>query len=485
MSRNASILKSLDWWTVLLYLFLTIFGLLNIYGATFDFEHTQLLDISTRSGKQFIWISASLLIGIILLSLDSKTYDMFAYLIYGAWILLLIITPFITKEIKGSRSWLIFGPIHFQPAEFAKCFTALAIAKYMSQYDYKVRGLKDFIIPATFLLVPMAIIMVLQKETGSALVFAAFFFMFYREGMSGYILLIGAAAVAFFILVIRFSVVPLPIGSGELGMLLVMLLIVFIELYFLLFNLKMTKHALILSGAVVLSYAIASLLTIWIDVNFTIVSTVITSLSVVYILFLNLYTGHKELLFIFLFSLVSICYCHTCQFMFTKILQPHQRERIEELLGLIDDPSGVGYNVNQAKIAIGSGGFIGKGFTNGTQTKLQFVPEQATDFIFCTVGEEWGFLGTSGVMIIYLIFILRLIYLAERQKDKFSRIYAYSVAYIFFTHLTINIGMVLGLLPVIGIPLPFFSYGGSQMVGFSILLFILLRLDAARVEKLK
>lgn len=485
MSRNGNILRSVDWVCIGLFLFMSLFGLLNIYGATYDFEHTDLLDFSTRSGKQFIWIVASLLMGSIIMMIDSKTYDILAYILYAVWLIVLIITPFIARDIKGSRSWLELGPLSLQPAEFAKCFTALAIAKYMSRYEYKLRSLKDLIVPFCLLAVPMLIIMIFQKETGSALVFAAFFFMFYREGMTGYVLLIGAAAVFLFILVIRLSVVSLPLGTGSLGMLLGMLLILLIELYFLFFIMKMKKETLILISGIIVVYSVAMLMLLWINVDFEIVSTIIVFLSVIYLGILALIWRYKELIFLLLFSLISAVYCNSCDIVFTHVLQTHQRQRIELLLGLIDDPRGVGYNVNQAKIAIGSGGLFGKGFTQGTQTKLQFVPEQATDFIFCTVGEEWGFVGTFFLLLLYLIFILRLIYIAERQKDRFSRIYAYSVASIFFLHLAINIGMVLGLLPVIGIPLPFFSYGGSSMLGFSLLLFILLKLDASRVEKMR
>ena len=483
-SSRYSTVRSIDWLTVGLFLFMALFGWINIYGASYNFEQTGIFDFSNRAGKQFVWIMASLLMGCVLLLIDSKSYDILAYVIYALWILVLIVTPFITHEIKGSRSWLVLGPLSLQPAEFAKCFTALALAKYMSRYEYKIRDLRDLIVPFILIGVPVFIIMVLQKETGSALVFSAFLLMFYREGMTGYVLLIAAAAVFFFITVIRLSVVALPIGTGTVGMLVAMLIILLIELFFLFFKLRMHKEALILGGGIIAVYGTACLLCIWYKVNFDITGAIAVGLSILYLGFLALRWRHKELLFLLLFSLFSVIYCHSCDFVFSHVLQKHQRARIELLLGLIEDPSGVGYNVNQAKIAIGSGGFSGKGFLQGTQTKLQFVPEQATDFIFCTVGEEWGFIGTFLVLTVFVVFILRLIYIAERQKDRFSRIYAYSVASIFFIHLAINVGMVLGLLPVIGIPLPFYSYGGSSMLGFSLLLFILLKLDASRVEKL-
>lgn len=478
-------MRSVDWLTVGLFIAMSVFGLLNIYGASYDYEHTDFFAFSSRSGKQFVWIMCSLLMGSIILIIDSKTYDLLAYIVYALWLALLLVTPFIATDTKGSLSWINLGPLKLQPAELAKCFTALAIAKYMSRYEFKVRDLRDFIIPFALLAVPMFIIMVLQKETGSALIFCAFFFMFYREGMTGYVLLIGAAAVFFFIIVIRLSVVPLPFGTGTYGMLTALLLILLIEVFFLFFKMQMKKEALILTGGIVFAYGLGCLLLIWTKVDFNILSMATIGASVLYLGFLALRWRHNELLFLLLFSLLSGVYCQSCNYVFSNILQKHQRSRIEVLLGLKDDPSGVGYNVNQAKIAIGSGGFTGKGFLKGTQTKLQFVPEQATDFIFCTVGEEWGFIGTFMVLAVYLIFLLRLIYIAERQKDRFSRIYAYSVMSIFFVHLAINIGMVIGLLPVIGIPLPFFSYGGSSMLGFTLLLFILLKLDASRVEKMR
>ncbi|MBQ8101011.1 MAG: rod shape-determining protein RodA [Paludibacteraceae bacterium] len=491
MSRNGNILRQIDWFTIVLWLMLALFGWMNIYGATYTYEQTTMFDFGNRAGKQFVWILTALVAGGIILLIDSRTYDILAYIIYAFWLLVLLVTPLVARDTKGSLSWINLGPVSLQPAEFAKCFTALALAKWMSRYEFKVRDLRDFIVPFLLMAVPMFIIMVLQKETGSALVFAAFLLMFYREGMTGYILLIGAAAVAFFILVIRLGVVPLPLGTGSWGIVVCMLIILIIEVFFLLFLFNDRSQggpmirwsALGIAATAVLTFGIALIVNIWIPVPFEWVTTSLVAASTIYLGFLALRWRHKEILFIMLFSLGSMAYCYSCDYAFEHILQDHQRSRIEVLLGLKDDPAGVGYNVNQSKIAIGSGRFLGKGFHQGTQTKLQFVPEQATDFIFCTVGEEWGFLGCSMVLITYLIFILRLIYLAERQRERFCRIYGYSVAAIFLLHLTINIGMVLGLLPVIGIPLPLFSYGGSQLWGFTILLFIFLKMDASRFNQ--
>ena len=484
-SRSGNIWQNLDWITIGLFLVLVFFGWLNIYGASYTFDQTSIFDFSNRAGKQFAWILGSFGLGILLLLIDYKTYDVLAYLAYGAMILLLLATPVLAHDIKGSMSWISLGPVNLQPAEFAKCVVALAVAKYMGRYEYKLRGWRDLIVPFALIGVPALIIMVLQKETGSALVFAAFLLVFYRQGMSGYVLWIGVAAVALFIISIRFGAIPLPLGSGSVGMLACMLLLTIVEIYFVCKEHKMRWQALILVGSVAVIYGISLLVNIWVKVPFDWISMGIVVALALYTVFVSLYWRKYMLLLVALFSLFCIGYTQACDFVFTRVLQPHQRIRIEVLLGMKEDPAGAGYNVNQARIAIGSGRVIGKGYLNGTQTKLQFVPEQDTDFIFCTVGEEWGFVGSIGVLLVYLFFILRLIEIAERQRNTFTQIYAYSVASIFLFHMTINVGMVLGLLPVIGIPLPFFSYGGSSLWGFTLLLFILLRLDAARMEQLR
>lgn len=483
-SRNSNVLRLLDWWTIGMFLLLVLFGWLNIYGASYTFDQTDIFDFNHRAGKQFVWIIGSLVLGGILLMIDYKTYDVLAYILYGAMLILLLITPLLAHNIKGSLSWISMGPISLQPAEFAKCVTALALAKYMGRYEYQLRSWRDLILPFAILGVPMLIIMVLQRETGSALVFGAFLLVFYRQGMSGYVLWCCVAAVALFILSVRFGATPLPIGAGSVGMLTCMLLLTAILLGFIDRESRYKWEMPIVAGVILLLYTIALLLTIWLPVNFNFISVAIAALCTLYALGKGIYYRRPKLIWVAVFTIICIAYTHVCDFVFTKVLQSHQRARIEVLLGMKEDLMGAGYNVNQSKIAIGSGGFIGKGYLNGTQTKLQYVPEQDTDFIFCTVGEEWGFVGAVGVLIIYLCFILRIIKIAERQKDKFSQIYAYSVASIFLFHLTINVGMVLGLLPVIGIPLPFFSYGGSSLWGFTILLFIMLRLDAAQMEKL-
>jgi len=484
-SRSGNIWQNVDWITIGLFIALAVFGWLNIYGASYTFDQTSIFDFSNRAGKQFVWMIGSVVMGIVLLLIDYKTYDILAYIAYGAMLLLLLATPFLAHDIKGSMSWISLGPVSLQPAEFAKCIVALAVAKYMGRYEYKLRSWRDLIVPFALIGVPALIIMVLQKETGSALVFAAFLLVFYRQGMSGYVLWMGVAAVALFIISIRFGAIPLPWGSGSVGILTCMLLLIAVEIYFVCTEHKMRWQALILIASVTAVYGICLLINIWVRVPFDWVSMGVVVALGLYTVFVSVYWRKYALLLVALFSLFCIGYTQACDFVFTKVLQPHQRIRIEVLLGMKEDPSGAGYNVNQARIAIGSGRFLGKGYLNGTQTKLQFVPEQDTDFIFCTVGEEWGFVGSIGVLLVYLFFILRLIEIAERQRNTFTQIYAYAVASIFLFHLTINVGMVLGLLPVIGIPLPFFSYGGSSLWGFTLLLFILLRLDAARMEQLR
>ena len=484
-SRSGNIWQNVDWITIGVFLLLVVFGWLNIYGASYTFDQTSIFDFSNRAGKQFTWIMGSLLMGIVLLLIDYKTYDVLTYFAYGAMLLLLLATPFLAHDIKGSMSWISLGPVSLQPAEFAKCIVALAVAKYMGRYDYKIRTWRDLIVPFALIGVPALIIMILQKETGSALVFAAFLLVFYRQGMSGYILWMCVAAVALFILSIRFGGIALPLGSGSVGMLSCMLLLTAVEIYFICKEHRMRWQALILIGSVTLIYGICLILNIWVTMPFGWISVGIVVALAIYTVVISVYWRKYMLLLVALFSLFCIGYTQACDFVFTKVLQPHQRIRIEVLLGMKEDPAGAGYNVNQARIAIGSGRFFGKGYLNGTQTKLQFVPEQDTDFIFCTVGEEWGFVGSIGVLLVYLFFILRLIEIAERQRNTSTQIYAYAVASIFLFHLTINVGMVLGLLPVIGIPLPFFSYGGSSLWGFTMLLFILLRLDAARMEQLR
>ena len=470
----------IDWWTVLFYVLLVVAGWFSICGASYEFDNAGLFDPSGRPGMQLVWMGLSVVLIFVILMLESEVYDVFAYLMYAAVILLLVVTIFIAPDIKGSHSWLVLGPIRLQPAEFAKFATALAVAKRMGTYGFKLTTPKNFLSVLALIFLPMLCIL-LQKETGSALVYLAFFLMLYREGMSGYILLAGVCAVAFFVLSMKFSGVLL--GATALGELIVSCLILLLVIGLVWIERRDKWAVRILSGAVAVAFLGGWAASFFMPVNYAWIAIGVLLASVGYLVFLSIRNWVWHYVLIAAFALGSLAFMYSVDYVFTDILEPHQQVRIRVALGLEDDPTGAGYNVNQSMIAIGSGGLTGKGFLNGTQTKLKYVPEQDTDFIFCTVGEEEGFIGTTLVLLLYGAFILRLIVLAERQTSVFSRVYGYSVASIFFFHLAINIGMVIGLTPVIGIPLPFFSYGGSSLWGFTILLFVFLRLDASRRER--
>jgi len=487
MSKNVSIKYALDWTTVAFYVALVLMGWVSIYGASYNFDQSSMLDFSQRAGSQFIWILSAVAIGGMLLLVDSRMYGFFAYFIYAFAILLLIFTIVaphsIVPDIKGSRSWIVVGPIRFQPAELAKIATALALSKFMSSYNYKLKTWKDLAPLAMFVFFPLGLV-ILEHETGSALVFLAFLLMFYREGMNGIVLLLGTLAIFLFVIVIRFSNIPIQADRGTLGFLSAMLIILLIQMGYAIFFGRNKKEAIILLLGTLVVAIISYVLNIWFHISYNYISLFTVVASCIYWIFVELLNRYRKYWFLVLFSIGSVLFCFSCDYLFENVLEQHQRVRIKVLLNMEDDPTGAGYNVNQSKIAIGSGGFWGKGFLNGTQTKLKYVPEQDTDFIFCTVGEEHGFWGSTLVLTLYWLFLMRLLKIAERQRETFNRVFAYCVASIFFFHLTINVGMVLGIMPVIGIPLPFFSYGGSSLWGFTILLFILLRLDASRLERM-
>ena len=484
MSKNVSIRYALDWTTVFFYVVLVLMGWISIYGASYNFDQASIFDFSQRAGKQFIWILTAFAIGGILLLIDSRLYNIFAWFIYVCAILLLIATYFLAHDIKGSRSWLVIGPVSFQPAELAKMATALGLSKYMSAYNYKLKSWRDLIPLGILIFIPF-IIIIFQNETGTALVYAAFLLMLYREGMNGIVLLIGSFAVLLFIVIIKLSIVTIQTDHGTLGMILGMILILLVQIGYAIFFCRNRKEAIILIFGICFIAIAAYIANFWLFVNYNYVAIFTVVASCIYWFFVEIFNQFKKYWFLILFSIGSVLFCFSSDYLFEKVLEPHQQIRIKVLLNMEDAPLGAGYNVNQSKIAIGSGGFFGKGFLNGTQTKLKYVPEQDTDFIFCTVGEEHGFWGSTLVLFVYWLLLMRLLRIAERQRDAFSRIYAYCVASIFFFHLMINVGMVLGIMPVIGIPLPFFSYGGSSLWGFTILLFILLRLDAARLERMR
>lgn len=454
-------------------------GWFSICGASYEFDNVGLFDIAGRPGSQLLWIGLSVALIFVILMLESDFFDVFAYLIYAFVIVLLIATIFLAPNIKGSYSWLVLGPVRLQPAEFAKFATALAVARLMNGYGFKLTTVKNFSLTLLLIFLPMICIL-LQKETGSALVYLAFFLMLYREGMSGYILLAGVSAVLFFVTGMKYAEVTA--GITPVGELIVSCMILLITMGLIWVERKDLRSLQVIAGATAAAVLGGYIASLFMPVNFAWIIIGLVLFATLYLVIMSLKNWVPHYALIGLFALLSIGFLFSVNYVFNDILEPHQQIRIKVSLGLEDDPSGAGYNVNQSKIAIGSGGFMGKGFLNGTQTKLKYVPEQDTDFIFCTVGEEQGFIGATAVLILFAVFILRLIVLAERQSDTFGRVYGYSVASIFFFHLAINVGMVTGLTPVIGIPLPFFSYGGSSLWGFTILLFIFLRLDASRKE---
>lgn len=479
--RKDSIWKTVDWWTIALYVILVMCGWLSVCGASYDYGDPDFFSLSTRAGKQLMWIGCSFGLGFVLLMIEERFYDTYAYLIYGILLLLLFGTIFNPHEIKGSRSWIVLGPVSLQPAEFAKFATALALAKYIGEYTFSMEKGKNLMMALGIILVPMVLI-VCQKETGSALVYLSFFLVLYREGMTGAVLFSGICAVVYFIVGIRFSEVMMPDECTSWGDFSVMTLIVIFSALLVKAYGKNYSRAfgyILLAGlGTILLGVLFSLYVIPYDV--AVLQAFVFLALCIYLVYLFLRERLRSYLYILFFALGSVGFFYSADYVFNDVLEPHQQVRIKVLLGMEDDPTGAGYNVNQSKIAIGSGGFLGKGFLNGTQTKLKYVPEQDTDFIFCTVGEEQGFVGASAVILLFSVFIWRLIWLAERQSSRLGRVYGYCVLSVFFFHLFVNVGMVLGLTPVIGIPLPFFSYGGSSLWGFTILLFVFLRIDASR-----
>ncbi len=420
MRQQTSLFQNMDWFTVSLYFVLVILGWLNIYAAVYNEEHQSIFDVTQSYGKQLLWIITALVLAIAVMIADGKFFETFGFIIYIAILLLLISVLLAGTTVSGSKSWFEIGSFRLQPAEFAKFATAMALAKLLSTPGLNFKDLKTKIIAVSIIAVPVGLIL-LQNDTGSALVYTSFVFVLYREGLSQNVLILGFLAALLFV-----------------------------------FALMVDKIVLI-----VIIASIAGLFMVTQRKN------------------------KKGMLVIFLFAAISSSLVFSVDYVYQEVLQEHQKKRIDVLLGKETDLKGAGYNLNQSLIAIGSGGFAGKGYLQGTQTKYDFVPEQSTDFIFCTVGEEWGFIGTSVVIILFVTLMLRILFIAERQKSNFTRIYAYGVASIIFFHFMVNIGMTIGLAPVIGIPLPFFSYGGSSLWAFTILLFILIKLDAYRMQILR
>ena len=474
MQRKINIWTNIDWLTVFIYLLLVFMGWVNIYAAVYNEDHQSIFDFSMRYGKQLIWISAAIVIAFIMLIIDINFYTYFAYVIYGVMIFLLIAVLIFGKEVHGAKSWFEIGAFRIQPAEFTKIATALAIARYLSSFNVQINTFKSYIRLAAIILTP-SILIFLQNDTGSAIVYLVFIVVLYREGISESILILGLFLVILSVLALVFS---------KLTIILLSIAVVYIIFLILSRNFKYTGI-----GFLILIFISAALwgLNEALNINLSNYFIVLISLGVASVVYIILAIKNKiknvALILIFLFG--SILYTFSVDYGFNHFLDQYQRNRINVTLGLASDPYGIEYNVNQSKIAIGSGGLTGKGFLRGTQTKFDFVPEQSTDFIFCTIGEEWGFIGTFFVISIFIFFLYRLIGLAERQRSSFSRIYGYGVVSVLFFHFVINIGMTIGLVPVIGIPLPFFSYGGSSLWAFTIMLFIFLRLDASRLELLR
>jgi len=422
MRRDDNISGKLDWVSILLFLTLVLLGWLNIFAAVYDETANQSIwDLSLNSGRQLLFIAATAIIIMGIVIVDARFYEVFAYLIYGLVLILVILVPFIGKEVGGNKAWLGIGSFGVQPSEFAKFATALAVGKYIGSVGFRMDNLRHQAVLFILIGLPM-VFTLLQKDTGTALVFSAFIIVFFREGMSPFLMVVGICAVTIFVLTL---LIPNQwYLHGAIAVILIFLIA---------FGKKKFKRIAVLTiGALLISGVIESV-----------------------------------------------------DYVITDVLKPHQQNRIKAYINPDADPLGYGWNVTQSKIAIGSGRFVGKGFLKGTQTKFDFVPEQSTDFIFCTIGEEHGWIGSFITISIFVGFLLRMVFIAERQKNRFARAYGYSVVSIFFFHFAVNIAMTVGLFPVIGIPLPFFSYGGSALWGFTILLFILLKLDAHRGEVLQ
>lgn len=419
MRGRKSIFHNIDWWLVIIYLLLVLLGLLSIYSAVYNPENPSLFDRTQRYGTQFYWIFSAFILAVLILMVDVKFYSSFSYLIYGLSLILLFGVLFFGKEVAGSKSWISIGSFAFQPAEFAKIATNLALARYLSGLSINLKNIKTLAVSFLFILIPLAMVL-LQNDTGSALVYLAFILVLYREGFSGNFLIFGLIIVVIFI-----------------------------------FTLVINKFIVVGIIAAITSF-----------------------------IFLMTPKARKKIVVILGGFIISVAFVFIVDYAFENILKEHQKTRIEVLLGIKTDYKGAGYNVHQSLIAIGSGGISGKGFLQGTQTKYKYVPAQSTDFIFCTVGEEWGFIGSSLFIILFMGFLIRILYVAERQRSTFSRIYGYGVASILFFHFAVNIGMTIGLAPVIGIPLPFLSYGGSSLLAFTILLFVFIKMDSYRLELL-
>ena len=488
--RNRSLAKTIDWSLVFCWLILILIGWANIYASIHATEPSSIFDFSSRSGKQFVWMATALVIAVtVLFVFPARLYESAAFPIYVFVIMLLVAVIFLGIEVKGSRSWFEFGPVRFQPAEISKISTSLMLAAVMSQSGYRIGRWKDFIITAAIILLPMMII-IGQSETGSALVYVGFIFMLYREGLSGWLIFMVGMAILLFILTLTASPYTAILVLAGIASLCICLysgrfrwwLIICVPLVVLFAFVPDILESIAAAGQdpALVEEAVeeASAGGSWVTkIKPLYILLGAIGLSIPFVAYQAFRERNTFTHLAIISSLAGIVLVFSVNFLFNDVLQDHQRKRIEVLLGMKEDPSGVGYNVNQSMIAIGSGGLTGKGYLNGTQTTYGFVPEQSTDFIFCTIGEEWGFAGCTFIILLYVFLMWRIVKDAERSREAFTRIYGYCVACCIFMHLFINIGMTIGLMPVIGIPLPFISYGGSSLWGFTALLFIFIALD--------
>lgn len=479
-SRNdpASTFRHLDWPTVLIYFFMVFAGIVSIYAACYNFDNASMFAYTEFSGKQLRWAGLAVGLILVILLVDWRVYETYAYPAYFAMLVLLAVTPFIATDTKGSYSWINLGFMSLQPAEFAKFTTALALAKLFSGYHFNLNAKLSNYVKAVGIIVVPIILILLQNETGSALVFCSLFFVLYREGMSGLVLFAALFAVVIFVVGIKFTetmVMGMPTGEFVVFLLIMTVMVGMTAVYSR--RLEVARNILLWFCGVGLVEFILSVCSV--PVPGLPVNLAAIGVACVYIVFEAVKLRRPKLYVSVASAVLAVIFLFSVGAAFGQ-LKPHQKLRIQVALGIVEDLRDAGYNVNQSKIAIGSGGLFGKGFLNGTQTKLKYVPEQHTDFIFCTIGEEEGFAGTLLVTLLFLVLILRVISIGERQPTTFGRVYAYCVASYLIFHFCINVGMVIGLCPVIGIPLPFFSYGGSSLWGFTILLFVLLKIDASR-----
>lgn len=474
-SRNNSIALKMDSLTVLIYLILVVMGWFSIYAAVYNPEDSGfILDISKRYGMQIVWIALSFTLAVIIILLDSKYFHMFSYHIYWAALLMMLGVLVFGKEVNGAKSWIGVGSIGIQPVEFMKIAAALALARFMSSFHFSLGRRQSVLTVALIIFVPILLVL-LQNDTGSALVFFAFFLVLYREGVGAVIYLVTLyfmliAVLSFFV---SFDALVLCIFLSCLSF------------EFMSYHRQgALRPVLRYLGGVMLVFVGVWLLSLVCGFGFSLSLGLVVGVLCMFPFVVRwvLKGFSRSALWYFVLFLSAVSFIFVVDYTFENILQPHQKERILDLTGIVSDPQGAGYNAMQSKIAIGSGGVFGKGFLEGTQTRFSFVPEQSTDFIFCTIGEEWGFFGSVIVLSLFGLLIYRLMRMGERQKEPFARIYCYSAAAIILFHVLINISMTIGLFPIIGIPLPFFSYGGSSLMAFSVLVFIAIRLDASQVD---